>query len=230
MPRSSRNPGAAGRARAELVRDPARSNRLVAQAAACDSCTVQRARKAMERAGVIPLTPVREERPKPPPRSRTRAAIAQLGTSATPRQVANRAGCSVQAAWRMLRDVRAAQQAAEAAVRLAAARTARRPPPKPGGKPMIPSLPQPPASLESGVCATAPPGRRGWWTSDDYAERKAARRACLACPVLAECRSWSLTLPMPDADAAVYGGMLGAERRRLRRQQRAASAHPANGA
>lgn len=210
----------------------------------------------MERAGVIPLTPVRAERPKPPPRSRTRAAIAELGTSATPRQVAGRAGCSVQAAWRMLRDVRAARQAAEAAEarRLAAmprcehcgapytpyqharrqrfcspacrdaakrARPARRRvPPKPGGMPAIPSLPQPPASLEGGVCATAPPGRRGWWTSEDYAERKAARRACLACPVLAECRAWALALPVPYADAAVYGGLLGTERRRLRRQER----------
>jgi hypothetical protein len=41
-------------------------------------CTVQRARKAMERAGDIPLTPVRAERPKPPPRSRSRDAIAEL--------------------------------------------------------------------------------------------------------------------------------------------------------
>jgi hypothetical protein len=110
VPRSSRNPGAIGRARFELMRDPARSNRLIARAARCDSCTVQRARKGLEAAGTIPLTSgVRVVRPngRRPPLARN--AIALLGTSATPRQVADLAHISIQAAWRALRDVRAGQ-------------------------------------------------------------------------------------------------------------------------
>lgn len=165
----------------------------------------------MERAGTIPAVPVRDRRPRPRPlpRSRTRAAIAELGTAATPRQVADKAGVSIQAAWRMLRSTRAQQAAAAAA--------ARKPKPKPKtGKPTIPDLPQQP-DLSRGQCATAPPDQRGWWTSEDYAERRAAALACQSCGALAECRVWALALPATAAGLTVYGGMLATERHRLRR-------------
>lgn len=82
--------------------------------------------------------------------------------------------------------------------------------------PRIAELPGRP-DLSRGRCAIVPPGMRGWWTSRSPAEREAARQTCFACPVLAECRAWALALPVPYADTAVYGGMLPAERRKLRR-------------
>jgi hypothetical protein len=106
--RPSRNPGAGARARYELTRDPARSNRIIAAAAGTDATTVQRARRQLEAAGQIPATPHRIKRPpgRRPPLARS--AIAVLGPQATPRQVADHAHISVQAAWKALRDVRAA--------------------------------------------------------------------------------------------------------------------------
>jgi hypothetical protein len=214
--RSSRNPGAAERARAELDRDPARSNRLIAHAAQCDSTTVQRARKALEGSGQIPLTPVRAERPKPPPPSQTRIAIGQLGPSATPRQVADLAGVSIQAAWKALRQLRpTARDAACAVDSISVVKTCPRPSNR--GQPYrLSPLVKPTPDLSRGLCATAPRGQRGWWTSTDPDERRAAQRACLSCPVLAACAEWSLSLPATDP--AVYGGMLQDERLARRRR------------
>jgi hypothetical protein len=122
--RPSRNPGAAGRARYELIRDPARSNRIIAAAARCDATTVQRARRQLQDAGAIPATPHRVTRPagRRPPLARN--AIAVLGPDATARQVADCAHISVQAAWKALRDVRAAPRAARLPPHLARGRCA----------------------------------------------------------------------------------------------------------
>jgi Transcription factor WhiB len=75
-------------------------------------------------------------------------------------------------------------------------------------------LPKPP-DFSRGACTTAKPHMRGWWTSSGREEREAAATLCRSCPVLAECESWSLALPLGD-DAAVYAGMTPAQRRRKR--------------
>jgi hypothetical protein len=66
-----------------------------------------------------------------------------------------------------------------------------------------------------GRCVTAPPQQRGWWTSSLPAEREAAARTCLACPVLDACREYALTLP--ESDPAVYAGMSAHERHQRKR-------------
>jgi hypothetical protein len=67
-------------------------------------------RRELEDAGAIPAVPVRDRAPRkrPVPPSRTRDVIARLGPQATPRQVADAAGVSVQMAWKALRAPRAA--------------------------------------------------------------------------------------------------------------------------
>jgi WhiB family redox-sensing transcriptional regulator len=48
-------------------------------------------------------------------------------------------------------------------------------------------------------------------------EGMAAKRICASCPVLAECLDFALTtMPRPDRDFGVYGGLLPVERARLR--------------
>lgn len=120
------NPGARQRAEAELKEDPRRSNYLIASAAQCTPQRVGAWRRELEARGVIEHVPVdqRQAQPRvvrapsvllgrelPCP---TRDAIARLGPSATPRQVANAAGVSIQAAWTMLNKVGAAPAAADA--------------------------------------------------------------------------------------------------------------------
>lgn len=63
-PPPSRNPGAIGRALAELRADPARSNPLIARAAGTSEASVRRARAALQDAGVIPAVPVTARRPR----------------------------------------------------------------------------------------------------------------------------------------------------------------------
>jgi hypothetical protein len=67
---------------------------------------VQRARRRLEAAGQVPAAPYRVTRPpgRRPPLARR--AIAVLGPDATPRQVADYAHISVQAAWKALRGLR----------------------------------------------------------------------------------------------------------------------------
>ena len=43
---------------------------------------------------------------------------------------------------------------------------------------------------------------RGHWTSDDTTEQAAAAKACTACPVLTQCRSYGSDHPK---EAGVYG-------------------------
>lgn len=81
---------------------------------------------------------------------------------------------------------------------------------KSGPGPRVPSLPDAP-DFSAARCATCPPGQRHLWTSEDHADRLAARNLCRTCPVLAGCRTWALSLPA-YADSAIYAGMTGAER------------------
>jgi hypothetical protein len=77
--------------------------------------------------------------------------------------------------------------------------------------------PLPPApDWARGLCTTVPSWQRAWWTSEDRDERQAAARMCRDCPVLAECQSWSLSLPLHDD--AIYAGLAARDRRELRRR------------
>ena len=80
--------------------------------------------------------------------------------------------------------------------------------------------PMPPApDWDRAWCVTGPARTRGYWTSDDPAQRQAAKYMCLTrCPVQRECAVWSLALPL--SDASIYGGLSQAERRRRRRAVR----------
>src|SRR5258708_7555408 len=96
----SRNPGALARALAELRRDPARSDRLVAQAAGVDPATLRRARR-LDPA----LAPsARASRPVPPRTSQVRSLIL---AGATTREITRQAGVTRQAVWRMKRRLAA---------------------------------------------------------------------------------------------------------------------------
>jgi biotin operon repressor len=94
---------ALGRARAELLRDAARSNQLIAAAIGCSRDTVAAARRQLEAAGLIEPVPVsgRARRPYPMQLGSTFVAI-ELGARTTA-EVAAAAGCSPQAAWKALK-------------------------------------------------------------------------------------------------------------------------------
>jgi hypothetical protein len=87
--------------------------------------------------------------------------------------------------------------------------------PKRPKEPATAALPRMP-DFSAGRCFFHP--HSDWWTSDDRNERDLARRACLSCPLLAQCAEWSLSLP--NSDAAIYGGMTSSERR-VRKSERA---------
>jgi hypothetical protein len=103
-------PLAAARAEAELLRDPWRSNAIVAISAATSSQHVGRARTRLERTGAIEAIPVasRVQRPRTWPLSAPRKAIEALGPAATAAEVMALSGCSYQAAWRALSRFRQA--------------------------------------------------------------------------------------------------------------------------
>ncbi len=82
------------------------------------------------------------------------------------------------------------------------------------GRPTRTLLPRPP-DLTRGLCVTLAAKVRGWWTSDRRDEREAARRLCSACPVLAACRQYALSLPVTDT--TTYAGMTWHERVTARR-------------
>lgn len=232
--------GPAARARAELRRAPARSDRLVAQAANCAPSTVHKQRRRLEQAGEIPHLTVRRQIPQRHP-SRTRPVIERLGLDATPRQVADEAGVTWQAARQMLAKLR------DRAVPCKGCGTLYLPRELPGGGVPSPYCSQrckwtagnerarsrhhpasdgqaaeaelhrvyrgvaPMPDLSRGYCATCNPDKRHLWTSGHPADLEAAAHMCNSvCPVLDACRAWSLTLP--ETDGAVYGGLVWSDR------------------
>jgi Transcription factor WhiB/Winged helix-turn-helix DNA-binding len=74
-PPPSRNPGAIGRALAELRADPRRSNNLIARAAGTSEASVRRARAALEDAGVIPAVSVTARAPRAYPSTSGHAVV-----------------------------------------------------------------------------------------------------------------------------------------------------------
>lgn len=96
-----------GRAAHQLTIDATASDERIAELAGCSRNTVAEARARLERLHIIPvIEPAgRIARPRPQRPSATAAAIAQLGADATPRQVADLASVSLQAAWKALAKV-----------------------------------------------------------------------------------------------------------------------------
>jgi hypothetical protein len=92
---------AADRAAIELLHDPARSNRAIAEAAGCEHHAVGRARARLEQAGAIEPAPVRTPRWPNGPRAlgRGQQAVADLGPQATTRQIMDRAHVNRHSAW-----------------------------------------------------------------------------------------------------------------------------------
>ncbi len=81
---------------------------------------------------------------------------------------------------------------------------------------VIPDLPDS-VFLVNGLCSDPRTvARVGFvWTSSIEADRRLARALCRSCPVSVLCMEWSLHLPAWDP--AIYAGLSGPQRRRLRR-------------
>jgi hypothetical protein len=102
-PQPRPKPGtAAARAGPELRSNPYRSDRAIAELIGVDHHSVSRARRALERAGVIEPTAKRTPRYPNGPRSPGRAqqAVLDLGPLCTTRQVMDRAQVGRGAAWK----------------------------------------------------------------------------------------------------------------------------------
>ena len=97
------NPGASQRAAEALLADPERGNLAIASAAGCSAWTVWAERRRLERLGQIPPRAASPGlRPGQQLPSRTRDAIA--AGARTPRQVADAAQVSLQAAYKALKN------------------------------------------------------------------------------------------------------------------------------
>jgi hypothetical protein len=114
---------------------------------------------------------------------------------------------------------RTASAERKARIELEAARQAelnRRSHPAHHGRAFAAELPPPP-DWSRGTCTLVPASQRSWWTSEDRDERQAAARMCAGCEIREQCAEWSMSLPVTD-DAAVYAGLLPAERLRRKRE------------
>ena len=173
------------RAGAALRANPWRSDQLIARQARCGSTTAAAARRQLEDAGLIPPVPVsrRERQPYPRQQSATHAAI--IGGARTPRQVADVAGVSMQAAHKALQRHREREP--------------------------IPRPPPPPSGCEHCgrvyVPAPRPGGRPQRYCSDPCAgaARNARRRAVRAAGRLAAPPQIRQMPPIPDA--VILGGL-----------------------
>jgi Transcription factor WhiB len=101
----------------QLITAPQLSDAALAGLAGCSSSMIASTRQRLESIGVIPHVPAasRTQRPRPQRPSAARDAIAVLGPDATPRQVADAAGVSLQAAHKALARARPAQHDCAAA-------------------------------------------------------------------------------------------------------------------
>ena len=201
---------AAGR---ELRHNPRRSNEMIARQAGVGSTTVATARARLEAAGHIPRIPVSERQQQPRPRQPSPARDAIAAGAITPRQIADQAGVSPQAAWKAWK----ANQQHLAQAREAAA--------VPRRTHEIRTLPAPVPRLGQAACATGqhlPPS--AWTDRASRADHAIARGICLhLCPQLARCREWAIgNAHVPG----IAGGLTEAERQVIRRSRKAAaSAH-----
>jgi hypothetical protein len=231
------------RAAQQLITDPRKSDLALAEIARTSSTTIASVRARLEAVGVIERVKPADRTPRPrPQRQDSPAALAIAAGARTPRQVADAAGISLQAAWRALRKLNPPlHDAAAAADALSVSASAccerchapftftprpnrpprrwcgpdcRRPVRDPSAHHPPPITELPPFDFSKGLCTHVPPSQATWWTSDNVFLREAARELCLACPLLVPCAEWSMHLPRRDT--AIYGGMGAPERRALR--------------
>jgi len=95
--------------------------------------------------------------------------------------------------------------------------------------PFIPAIPPRPAALSNGTCVSHPTPQL-WEATRNPSRRAQALELCQACPALQPCREWALSLsPLLDRQIGILGGLLVADRDRLRkaRRQQAAQARTA---
>jgi hypothetical protein len=196
---------AAGR---ELRYNPARSNEMIAPQAGVGRETVRHARARLEAAGHIPVIPVSERQQQPRPRQPSRARDAIAAGAITPRQIADAARVSPQAAWKAWTK----NQAALAEAREAAA-VLRRPP-------EIADLPVPVPRLPGAACASGILPPRAWTGGGTRADRIAAIGICQQlCEKLLPCREWALATGAGTVDG-ILGGLTPDERAAIRRQRK----------
>ena len=182
-----------------MLADPARSNRLIAVSAGIRPEMVAAVRRALEAAGRIPRIPVADRAwrayPPPPVHHRARDAIEQ--GAATSREVADLAGVSMSMAWRALRKYR---------------------PGPPAPAIVLGLIEQPPLEMQlGGLCFQR--GAPLIWASDDPADQARAVATCRVCSVREMfCHGWALR-NVPVTDLAVYAGLTGVQRNRLRRER-----------
>lgn len=90
-----------------LIGEPARSDAMLAEQAGVSTTTIGSVRARLEQVGVIPRVPAADRlaRPRPQRPSATALAILALGPQATPRQIADAASVSMQAAWKAWRKL-----------------------------------------------------------------------------------------------------------------------------
>lgn len=90
--------------------------------------------------------------------------------------------------------------------------------------PFIPPMPPQPPELRDGLCVSHPRGPRMWESTRNPTDRSAALAICAVCPALAPCREWALSLsPFLDRNIGIVGGLLVADRDRIRRERRKAA-------
>ncbi len=233
--RSRTDLSATVRARVELRRGPARSNRVIAAAAGCSSGLVFKVRRQLEERGEIPPTPVRRERRKPPRPSPARDAIAKLGLDASARQVADAAQISRQSAYRMLIRLRAQAEPCQRCGKLyvptprllpngpgqmycskrckdAEFRDARRskhgPTDAQAAQRELARIYQgvaPMPDFSRGYCTQAGPDKQKFWVSGRPDEREAARHMCLVACPVIR-TCQEWAVTLPVADGNIYGG------------------------
>jgi hypothetical protein len=236
----SLSPGPGDRARYWLRCEHDQPDAVIAKMANASKTTVLRARKQLEAQGTIPVRdpglsddaaawsrqPPREVSHAGSGRGLTPAQRAQLELEADPRasnsRIAERARCgrtTVLEARRYLED-------SGLIIMFLAADRERR------GRLQSPDwwgeLTPQPASLVSGLCASHPDPDLWHPGKHNPARQQQAIRICLTpCPVLADCRAWSLQLPTTDK-GSIYGGLSSNQRVKLRRQREREAAQPAS--
>jgi len=99
-----------------LITSPQLSDAALAELAGVGSTTIGSTRVRLEQVGVIPRVPVADRTARPRPRHDSRTAAAIAAGCTTPRQIADAAGVSLQAAYKALQRTRPRLADAAAAV------------------------------------------------------------------------------------------------------------------
>jgi DNA-binding Lrp family transcriptional regulator len=231
--------GPGPRARAALCDYWDEPDSYVAKLADASKTTVLRARHELERLGVIPVRepdlsedawrpgPTWHARREPGLTPRQRALIeVEADPGASNQRLAERASCGRTTVRQARREL---EQAGEIEVITATSRERRSQLGQVQERWDWAELPPQPASMQHGLCAAGgyPPDL--WHSAqNDHAGRALAIAICRTpCPALADCATWSLSLPTSEK-YAIFGGMSANERARRRRAQQAEAAAAAS--